>query len=42
MIEVYKYFNGHSHDILNAVFKLTENMYNLREFPIFQAETLFH
>ena len=30
MIEVYKYLNGHSPDIMNDIFKLRENMYNLR------------
>ena len=29
MIEVYKYLNGHSPDIMNDIFKLRENMYNL-------------
>ena len=26
MIEVYKYLNGHSPDIMNDIFKLSENM----------------
>ena len=30
-IEVYKYLNGHSPDIMNDIFK-RENMYNLRNF----------
>ena len=38
MIEVYKYLNGHSPDIMNDIFKLRENMYNLRDFHIFQTE----
>ena len=38
MIEVYKYLNGHSPDIMNDIFKLRENMYNLRNFHIFQTE----
>ena len=38
MIEVYKYLNGHSPDIMNYVFKLRKNMYNLRNLPIFQAK----
>ena len=29
MIEVYKYLNGHSPDIMNDIFKLRENTYNL-------------
>ena len=38
MIEVYKYLNGHSPDIMNDIFKLRENMCNLRNFHIFQTE----
>ena len=38
MIEVYKYLNGNSPDILNDIFKLTEKMYNLRNFHFFQTE----
>ena len=40
MIEVYKYPNRHSPDIMNYIFKLIENMYNLRNFQckIFQTE----
>ena len=38
MIEVYKYLNGHSPDIMNDIFKLRENMYNLRNFHIFQTK----
>ena len=38
MIEVYKYLNGHSPDIMHDIFKLRENMYNLRNFRIFQTE----
>ena len=37
MIEVYKYLNGHSPDIMN-IFKLRENTYNLRNSHIFQTE----
>ena len=36
MIEFYKYLNGHSP--MNDIFKLRENMYNLRNFHIFQPE----
>ena len=38
MIEVYKYMNGHSPDIVNDIFKLRENKYNLWNFHIFQTE----
>ena len=38
IIEVYKYLNGHSPDIMTDIFKLRENMYNLRNFHIFQTE----
>ena len=38
MIEVYKYLNGHSPDIINDIFKLKGNMCNLRNFHIFQTE----
>ena len=40
MIEVCKYLNGHSPDIMNDIFKLRENMYNLGNFNIFQTENL--
>ena len=38
MIIVYKYLNRHSPNIMNDIFKLRENMYNLRNFHIFQTE----
>ena len=38
MIEVYKYLNVHSPDIMNNIFKIRENMYSLRNFHIFQTE----
>ena len=38
MMEVYKYLNGHSPDIMNDIFKLRKNTYNLRNFHIFQTE----
>ena len=38
MIEVYMDLNGHSPDIVNDIFKLRKNMYNLRNFHIFQTE----
>ena len=38
MIEVYKYLNGLSPGIMNDIFKLRENMYNLLNFHIFQIE----
>ena len=37
-IEVYKYLNGHSPDIMNDIFKLRENTSNLWNFHIFQTE----
>ena len=37
-LKVYKYLNGHSSDVLNDIFKLRENMYNLRNFHIFHTE----
>ena len=38
MIEANKYLNGHSPDIMNDIFKLRENTYNLWNFHIFQPE----
>ena len=38
MIEVYKYLNGLSPDIMNDIFKLRENTYNLRNFHIFESQ----
>ena len=38
MIEVYKYLNGLSRDIMNDIFKLRENTYNLRNFHIFESQ----
>ena len=32
MIKVYKYLNGYPPDIMNDIFKLRENLYNLRNF----------
>ena len=40
MIEVYKYLKGHSPDTVSDIFKLRENMYNLRNFHIFLTENL--
>ena len=39
MIEVYKYLNGHSPDIMNDIFKLRKNTYSLRNLHIFQTES---
>ena len=39
-IKVYKDLNGHSPHITNDIFKLRENMYNIRNFHIFQTENL--
>ena len=38
MIEVYKYLNSLSPDIMSDTFKIRENTYNLRNFYIFQSE----
>ena len=38
MIRVYKYLNGRSPDTMNNIFKLRENIYNLRNFHIFHTE----
>ena len=38
MIEVYKYLNGLSPDIMSDIFKLRENTYNLRNFHIFESQ----
>ena len=35
LIEVYKYLNGLSPDIMNNIFKLRQNTYNLRNFHAF-------
>ena len=40
MTEVYKYLNGNSPDIMNDIFKLKENICNLRNFHIFLKENL--
>ena len=40
MIEVYKYLNRHSTDIMNDIFKLRENTYNLWNFHILPTENL--
>ena len=38
MIEVYKYLNGLSPDIVSDIFKPRENTYNLRNFDIFESQ----
>ena len=38
MIEVYKHMKGHSPDIMNDIFMLRENVYDLQNFHIFQTE----
>ena len=38
MIEVYKYLNGLSPDIMIDIFKLRENACNLRNFDIFESQ----
>ena len=39
MIEVYKYLNGLSPDIMSNIFKLKENTYNLIHFHIFESQS---
>ena len=38
MIEVYKYLNGLSPDIMSDIFKLRENTYNMRNSQIFESQ----
>ena len=38
MIEVYKYQNGLSPDIMSDIFKLREKSYNLRRFHVFDSQ----
>ena len=38
LTEVYKYLNGHSPDLMNEVFYLRQNHYNLRSFDVFAAD----
>ena len=38
MIEVYKYLNGLSPDMMSGIFKFTENTYNLINFHIFEPQ----
>ena len=38
MIEVYKYLNGLSPDIMSDIFKLGQNTYNLINFHIFEYQ----
>ena len=38
MIEVYKYLNGLSLDIINTIFKIRQNVYNLRNLHIFESQ----
>ena len=38
MTEVYKYLNDLSPDIMDDIFKLRENTYNLRNFHIFESQ----
>ena len=40
MIDVCKYLNGLSPDIMSDIFKLRENTYNLRNFHIFESQNL--
>ena len=38
MIEVYKYLNDLSPDIMSNIYKLRENSYNLKNFHIFESQ----
>ena len=38
LTEVYKYLNGLSPDIMNTIFKLRQNTYNLRNFHAFESQ----
>ena len=38
LIEVYKYLNGLSPDIMNTIFKLRQNTYYLRNFHAFESQ----
>ena len=38
LIEVYKYLNGLSPDIMNTIFKLRQNTYNLRNLHAFESQ----
>ena len=38
MIDIYKYLNGLYPDIMNDIFKLRENTYNLRNFNISESQ----
>ena len=40
IIEIYKYLNGLSPDIMSGIFKFRENTYNLRNFHIFESQNL--
>ena len=38
LVEDYKYLNGLSSDIMNTIFKLRQNTYNLRNFHAFESQ----
>ena len=38
LIEVYKYLNGLSPDIMNTIFKLRQNTYDLKNFHTFESQ----
>ena len=38
LIEVYEYLNGLFPDLMNTIFKLRQNTYNLRNFHAFESE----
>ena len=39
LVEVYKFLNGFSPDIMNKIFSIQRNTYNLRSFNIFRCDT---
>ena len=39
LVEVYKFLNGFSPDIMNEIFSIQRNTYNLRSFNIFRCDT---
>ena len=38
LTEVYKFLNGYSSDIMNGIFHLRQNTYNLRNFDVFATD----
>ena len=40
LIEVYKFLNGYSHNVMNDIFHLRQNNYNLQNFHAFATDVL--